>query len=124
MRLTGSTTALRNSKRLRAEMTLPEVLLWSALRDNDAGLRFRRQHPAGKFVLDFYCAPAKLAIEVDGEAHAMGDQPARDASRDTWLASEGVHVVRFRAADILMNLDGVVAQIITTAQNRQNNRQG
>ncbi len=83
MRLEGSEDSRRNAKRLRREMTPPEIALWLALRQNDAGLRFRKQHAAGNhFVLDFYCAPAKLVIEVDGEAHEPGDRPVRDAVRD------------------------------------------
>lgn len=77
MRLQGSKQSRRNAKRLREEMTPPEIALWLALRKNDAGLRFRKQHPAGTYILDFYCAPAMLAIEVDGEAHARGDRPKR-----------------------------------------------
>ncbi|WP_307083476.1 endonuclease domain-containing protein [Sphingomonas faeni] len=56
-------------------MTLPEIALWRALRTNEEGLRFRKQHAAGPYVLGFYCAPARLAIEVDGEAHNQGDRP-------------------------------------------------
>ncbi|WP_347233084.1 endonuclease domain-containing protein [Sphingomonas glacialis] len=62
-------------------MSLPEVLLWQVLRTRPDGHRFRRQAPAGDYVLDFYCAPARLAIEVDGEAHSRGDRPARDGAR-------------------------------------------
>eukprot|EP01136_Pigoraptor_vietnamica_P023035 Opistho-1_new@6312 len=87
MRLEGSEGGRRNARRLRREMTPPEIGLWLALRDNAENLRFRKQHAAGSYVLDFYCAPAKLAIEVDGEAHERGDRPERDAARDAWLAS-------------------------------------
>jgi very-short-patch-repair endonuclease len=72
VRLTGTA----NAKRLLQSMSPPEVKLWLALRGSD--LRFRRQHAAGPYVLDFFCAPARLAIEVDGEAHNRGDRPARD----------------------------------------------
>ena len=75
MRLEGSDDARRHATRLRRAMTPPEIALWLALRRNDAGLRFRRQYPAGPYVLDFYCAPARLAIEIDGEVHARGDRP-------------------------------------------------
>jgi very-short-patch-repair endonuclease len=85
MRLEGSDDGRRNAKRLRRAMTPPEIALWLALRRSDNGLRFRRQQAAGDYVLDFYCAPAKLAIEVDGEVHERGDRPARDARRDRWL---------------------------------------
>jgi very-short-patch-repair endonuclease len=63
--------------------------------------------------------PAKLAIEVDGEAHARGDRPARDAIRDEWLASQGVRVLRYPARDVLTNLEGVVRQIIAIAIERR-----
>ncbi|HEX8553147.1 MAG TPA: endonuclease domain-containing protein [Sphingomonas sp.] len=118
MRLEGSCKARGRAKRLRATMTPPELALWSALRGNQEGLRFRRQQPAGPFVLDFYCAPAKLAVEVDGEAHARGDRPARDATRDAWLAAQGVRVLRYAATDVLTNLEGVVRQITAVAFRR------
>ena len=90
------------ARRLRREMTLPEVLLWRALRRKAlAGLRLRKQHPMGGCVLDFYLPAARLAIEVDGCAHDMGENPARDARRDAWLAARGVRVLRIPAADVL-----------------------
>lgn len=89
MRLEGSEQARRNAKRLRWTMTPPEIALWLALRGNAAGLRFRKQHGAGPCVLDFYCAPARLAIEVDGEAHEWGDRPERDAARDGLAVGAG-----------------------------------
>lgn len=100
MRLEGTSNSRQNAKTLRREMTPPEIALWLALRKNDDGLRFRKQHPAGDYVLDFYCAPARLAIEVDGEVHGRGDRPARDAVRDAWLATQGVTVLRYPARDV------------------------
>jgi very-short-patch-repair endonuclease len=119
MRLNGSENSRRNAKRLRQEMTPPEIALWLALRRNDLGLRFRRQHPAGAYILDFHCAPAMLAIEVDGEAHARGNRPERDSIRDAWLAAQGVRVLRFSANDVLSNLEGVVRRIIAVAIERR-----
>jgi very-short-patch-repair endonuclease len=92
MRLEGTGNGRRNANRLRKEMTPPEIALWLALRRNEAGLRFRKQYAAADYVLDFYCAPARLAIEVDGEAHSRGHRPMRDAIRDEWLAAQGVRV--------------------------------
>lgn len=77
------------AKRLRRTMSLPEVLLWQQLRRRPGELRFRRQHPAGPYVLDFYCDAQKLAIEVDGEAHSRGNRPERDSARDGWLDAGG-----------------------------------
>ena len=119
MRLDGSDNTRRNAKRLRQEMTSPEIGLWLALRRNDAGLRFRRQHPAGPYVLDFYCAVARLAIEVDGEAHARGDRPLRDAIRDAWLEAQGVQLLRYPAAEVMGNLEGIVEHLMRIAVERR-----
>lgn len=119
MRLEGSADGRRYAKRLRKELTSPEIGLWLALRRNEVGLRFRRQHAAGVYVLDFYCAPAKLAVEVDGEAHGRGDRPERDARRDEWLGKQGVRVLRYTALDVLTNLEGVMRQIMVIAVRRR-----
>jgi very-short-patch-repair endonuclease len=90
------------ARKLRREMTLPEVLLWQALRRGQIDdLRFRRQHPLGPYVLDFYCAPSRLAVEIDGAAHDHPDQAAHDIARDRWLSEQGISVLRFNAADVL-----------------------
>ncbi|MDT8758803.1 endonuclease domain-containing protein [Sphingomonas psychrotolerans] len=119
MRLDGSDGERRNAKRLRQEMTPPEIGLWLALRRNGHDLRFRNQNGAGDYVLDFYCAPARLAVEVDGEAHERGGRPVRDKVRDAWLESRGVRVLRYSAREVLTNLDGVVRQIIAIATQRR-----
>ena len=124
MRLEGSPNGKRNAKRLRKEMTPPEIGLWLALRRNEAGLRFRKQHAVEDYVLDFYCAPARLAIEVDGEAHGRGDRPERDMVRDAWLTSQGLHVLRYPVTDILSNLDDVVRQIMALAVERRRHFEG
>jgi very-short-patch-repair endonuclease len=93
-------------------MTLPEVLLWRALKGRKVdGLHFRRQHPLGPYVLDFYCDVAKLCIEVDGYTHGTGDRPARDERRDAWLADQGVRTLRISAALVLDDVDDAVATI-------------
>jgi very-short-patch-repair endonuclease len=67
--ITGPTETLKRARKLRSEMSLPETVLWRELRKRPDGFKFRRQHPAGVYVVDFYCAAAKLAIEVDGRTH-------------------------------------------------------
>ncbi len=119
MRPEGTEGGQRNAKRLRKAMTPPEIGLWLALRRNDAGLRFRKQHGAGDNVLDIYCAPARLAIEVDGEAHSRGDRSVRDAARDGWLEAQGVQVLRYPAIEMLSNLDEVIRQILAVALERR-----
>lgn len=118
MRLESSETTRRIAKRLRREMTPPEIALWRALRTNDHGLRFRRQYAAGPYILDFYCAPARLAVEIDGEAHSRGGRPERDAQRDAWLAMRGILTERLAARDVFTNLDGVVRRVFITALER------
>jgi len=97
-------------------MTLPEVLLWAQLRKRPGELKFRHQHPAGPYVLDFYCAEVDLAVEIDGETHSRGDQPERDAVRDEWLRLRRVRVLRIKAVDVLQDLDAVVRHIIDVAR--------
>ena len=91
---------VKRARKLRRTMSLPEVLLWRELRAQP-GLHVRRQHEAGPFVLDFFCARANLAIEVDGSSHDMGDNPERDAEREAWLREHRIDMVRLLARDVL-----------------------
>ena len=110
---------IRLARRLRRQMTPPELRLWAALRGRAHGaLIFRRQHPMGPFVLDFYCAEARLAVEVDGEGHWRGDEPARDARRDLWFARRGVETLRIEAPDVRDDLEGVIERIAAAARAR------
>ncbi|UZK71133.1 endonuclease domain-containing protein [Sphingomonas sp. S1-29] len=118
MRLAGTRNAKTTARHLRQAMTPPELALWPALRRHASAPRFRRQHPAGNYVLDFYCASASLAIEVDGEAHNRGDRPERDAARTEWLRAQGVEVLRFTATEVMTDLDAVVRQILAVADQR------
>jgi very-short-patch-repair endonuclease len=93
-------------------MSLPEVVLWQQLRRRPEGLKFRRQHPAGPYVLDFYCNAARLCIEVDGSSHDNGDAPFADEHRDAWLVNAGIRTVRIAARDVLKNLEGVIQLIV------------
>ena len=105
------------AKRLRRAMTLPEVKLWSQLRANRLeGLHFRRQHPEGPYVLDFYCDAARLCVEVDGYIHGTADHPERDARRDAWLAEHGVRMLRLGAAFVLGDMDGALRTILAAAK--------
>ena len=99
-------------------MSLPEVLLWRMLKTRPAGLKFRKQHPAGVYVLDFFCAEASLCIEVDGEAHDRGDQPAFDAGRGHWLTLHGIETLRIPATAILRDIESVVTHVVATARAR------
>ncbi len=107
---------VRTARKLRKEMTLPEVLLWRQLQEHPGGYRFRKQHPIGSYVLDFACIRARLAIEVDGEAHERGDRPARDAMRDAWVLKQGFHTLRIPAVEVLKNMEGVIIAIVTACR--------
>ena len=103
------------ARALRRNMTLPEGLLWQVLRQRPGGFKFRRQHPVGPFVVDFYCPARRLAIEVDGVSPNMGDDPGRDVRRDAYLRKIGLRVIRFDASDVLHNMDGVAHSILADA---------
>ena len=92
-------------------MTLPEKVLWKALRKPDLG--FRRQAPIGRYVADFVCLPSRLIVEVDGGIHALPEVQLRDAKRDAWLRSEGYRVVRFGNERVLDDLNDVMETIRT-----------
>jgi very-short-patch-repair endonuclease len=93
-------------------MSLPEVLLWRLLRREPEGVKFRRQHSIGDYHLDFYVAELKLAIEVDGIAHDMGDRPVRDERRNVFLRGEGIEVVRVAAAEVLRSPEDVAEMLV------------
>ena len=116
--LHGPKPTQQRARKLCAELTLPKVLLWQALRQRPAGRKFRRQHPAGPSILDFFCVAARLAVEVDGKAHDMGDRPERDEMRDGFMTQHGVVTLRIAAADVLRDLDTVVAGIVAAAASR------
>ncbi len=108
---------IQRARSLRRTMTPPELRLWVELRGRKHGdLRFRRQHPFGPYILDFYCDSARLAVEVDGEGHGFGDNPRRDAFRDRWLLRQGVRTLRIPAFEVRDNLDGVVLMIVLMAR--------
>ncbi len=99
------------ARKLRRDMSLPEVLLWQRLRGQATGLKFRRQHPVGNYIADFYCSSVKLVIEVDGESHNRVDRPTRDLHRDRFMEENGYQMLRIAASEILKDADKVAASI-------------
>jgi len=99
-------------------MTLPEIILWHWLRQRPGGLKFRRQHPTGPNVLDFFCSDARMAIEVDSEAHSRGSRPSRDAARDEWLRKAGIHTLSIPAIDVINDADAVLRWVVVEASAR------
>jgi len=97
-------------KRLRVNSTDAERRLWAALRNRRLqGYKFRRQHPIGRFVVDFACTRHRLIVEADGGQHAENEA---DERRTAWLESQGWRVIRFWNPDILRNPEGVVTMIL------------
>ena len=109
-------STIARARKLRRALTLPEVILWQAIRRERLGVRFRRQHPVGPYVLDFYCEEARLAVEVDGVSHEHPDRIRRDARRTAWLNQRGIAVFRIAARDILGNLEGVLVSLKARAR--------
>ena len=115
LRQTGIQTL--QARRLRREQTRAERALWQILRGRQlGGLKFRRQVPVGPYIADFYCAEARLVVEVDGGQHADN---RRDARRDTWMAGQGLTVLRFWNPEILGNPDGVGQSILDASGREQ-----
>jgi very-short-patch-repair endonuclease len=104
------------ARRLRVQTTAAEKALWQILRSAQiGGLAFRRQHPLGDYVLDFYCPAIRLAVEVDGGQHNQAPGREHDLRRMQWLRSKGVNVLRFWNNDVLVNLQGVATEIARVA---------
>jgi very-short-patch-repair endonuclease len=98
-------------------MTRAEVALWNALRGKQlGGLKFRRQHVMGPYIVDFYCVAVRLAVELDGEAH--GEETARhhDAQRDHWIARQGVRILRIPNRLVLDDIDEALRLIGQSAR--------
>jgi very-short-patch-repair endonuclease len=97
-------------------MSPPEVLLWVRLRAlRGDGPTFRRQHPIGPYIADFYCAAARLVIEVDGAEHTELDRIVRDERRDAYLKGQGYRVVRIPAVDVMRDPDETAQGIVEAA---------
>jgi very-short-patch-repair endonuclease len=100
----------QRARQLRKELTPAEQLLWTQLRNRRlAGLKFRRQHPIGRFIVDFYCPAHKLVVEIDGPVHEF--QEDQDLARADYLQQRGYRVVRFRNEHVLEDLPRVLQSI-------------
>jgi len=100
-------------KELRRNSTEAEKVLWDVLRDRRLeGIKFRRQYGVGGYILDFYAARLKFAIEVDGMAHENAEARAYDKIRSEYLHGVGIEVKRFKNYEVLYNISGVRGWII------------
>lgn len=97
-------------------MSRPEAMLWHHLRAKRlGGLRFRRQHPMGQFIADFYCHEAALVVEVDSTHHAGPERARHDQMRDEWMRERGIEVLRVSAAEVSRDTDRVLRVIHAAA---------
>ena len=103
---------INRARRLRHDATDAERAIWRLLRNRRLSeYKFRRQHPIGPFIVDFYCHSKRLVIELDGGQHA--EQVARDNRRTQWLEERGHRVLRFWDNDVLKNSEGVLEVILS-----------
>ncbi|HVU06962.1 MAG TPA: DUF559 domain-containing protein [Verrucomicrobiae bacterium] len=107
------------TRQLRRNQTDEEKELWRALRGRRfAGFKFRRQHAVGGHILDFYCADAKLAVELDGFQHGLPDGIGQDEKRETFLREYGIETLRFWNHQWRKNRDGCLLEIWNAVQRR------
>ncbi|MBG1264023.1 endonuclease domain-containing protein [Nostoc commune] len=114
-RIRGTTPEIEAAAiQLRKKLTPAEKQLWQALRAGKlGGFKFRRQHPVGRFILDFYCPVCKLVIELDGAIH--DNQTDYDADRTKYLETYDYKVLRFQNEEVMQQLDKVLYLILQAA---------
>ena len=102
----------RNARFLRKNMSPTEKMLWRELRNKHlAGYKFRRQHPVGQFIVDFYCVEARLIIEIDGSIHDKAEVYERDSNRTAELERLGLKVIRFTNEEVINDIESVLHTI-------------
>lgn len=100
------------SRKLRKNMTDAEKFLWSKIRGKQLQeCQFYRQKIIGNYIVDFYCAKAKLIIELDGGQHYTNEGKAKDETRDKYMQCHGLKVLRFSDIEVFKNTDGVLEEI-------------
>ncbi|HEV8505516.1 MAG TPA: acetylglutamate kinase [Chitinophagaceae bacterium] len=104
----------KRAEELRKNMTSAENIIWQHIHINEWRLKFRRQHPISKFVVDFYCHPIKLVIEIDGDIYANEEVKKNDKLREKTLRDLGLHVLRFKNEEISMNSNDVLKKLDET----------
>jgi very-short-patch-repair endonuclease/DNA modification methylase len=115
---------LERRRTLRREMTEPEKQLWRALRNRQMGVKFRRQHPIGAYIADFYSRDAHLVVEIDGSTHFEPDAMEYDRQRDAYMRALGLDILRFTAQEVQENLEGVCLAIQNQCRLRMESVQG
>ncbi len=108
----ATSSTFERAKALRNRLTIHELIIWNLLKNNQMlNLKFRRQHPIGKFVADFYCHRIKLVIEIDGESHRSIGAKDYDENRTAFFESFEIHVIRFENEEITANIELIKEKI-------------
>jgi len=107
----ASPAIFKLARYLRKNPTKAEAVLWQHLRKNKMGRRFRRQHPTWIYVVDFYCHPLRLVIEVDGGVHEDPEEQINDKEKTENLESLGLHIIRFSNEQVLFDIDNTLSKI-------------
>lgn len=115
----ANANAFKKAGELRTSMTPSELALWEELKGKKLGLKFRRQHPIGHFIADFYCHELKLVVEVDGEIHQQKDQAEYDQGRDYEMKELGLNIIRLSNDQIRKDINGSVNKIKDKCQKLQ-----
>jgi very-short-patch-repair endonuclease len=115
----NKSTEKAKRRRLRSDSPTAENTIWTSLRrKNIAGYKFRRQYSVGPYVIDFYCPALKLAVEIDGDSHFIGNAVEDDKRRQAFIEAFGIRFLRFTNQDVYDNLEGVLESIIRVALNK------
>ena len=101
------------AKELRNNVTHAEMILWGYLKTRPLGYKFRRQHPIGIYIADFFCYKLKLIIEVDGSVHTKEEIKKHDEERQKILNSEGIKVIRFTNEEVIRHSERIIEKIQT-----------
>jgi very-short-patch-repair endonuclease len=117
-RFNRTRTKTARARGLRRSATVWEQKLWAVLRSGRMGASFRRQHPVGTYYADFYCAKAKLAIELDGDQHGISEALAYDAARDRFLRERNLFVLRIPNNALKEDFDRVCEYLYAVVQQR------
>jgi very-short-patch-repair endonuclease len=110
----GNRELLKRARKLRSNMTIPEIILWSGLRSKKLdGFKFRRQQPILNYIADFYCHELKLIVEVDGEIHSLTENEEYDKTRSKVLRKNGYNLIRLSNTEIESDLHSAINKIRT-----------
>lgn len=110
MFLGANNLIFENAKELRKNLTNAELILWEYLKQKPFGCKFRRQHPLGNYIADFYCHKVKLVIEIDGDVHDNLDVKRQDEVKEKDLKEAGLSVVRFRNEVVIREIESIIRE--------------